>query len=246
MHDRRQRLPGIESRCDPIELDKALLMKLLSWNIRHGGGKRTHEIVSAICNHDPDVVALSEYRTAPGVSLYRMLAGEGWTHVESTTPSGRDNGICVVSRTPLQRRPSPPVPPENAVRWLDADLPAFGFGVGVLHIVGSAPKLNERRGDAKARFWEAVLSTAQTRHDTPFIFIGDFNTGAHCIDEAGATFFCAEHFGRMTALGWTDLWRAFNTNATEYTWYSKRKGGAWERIPFRSCVCVPRTAAACR
>jgi exonuclease III len=29
----------------------------------------------------------------------------------------------------------------------------------------------------------------------------------------------------MTKLGWIDLWRTFNTNGTEYTWYSRLKGG---------------------
>jgi exodeoxyribonuclease-3 len=29
----------------------------------------------------------------------------------------------------------------------------------------------------------------------------------------------------MSQFGWTDLWRRFNGNAKEYTWYSKRKGG---------------------
>lgn len=205
-------------------------MKLLSWNIRQGGGKRGDKIVDAICNHAPDVVALIEYRSEPGKELCQKLDDKGWKYMESTTPRGNDNGLCVVSRTRLIRKPDPPVPPENAVRWLDADLPAYGFGIGVLHIPGSSTKLN---GAAKRRFWGAVLSAALSRSDAPFVFIGDLNTGAHRIDEARATFHCAEHFGRMTAeLCWIDLWRAFNGNAKEFSWYSKRKGGA-DRNGFR-------------
>ena len=30
----------------------------------------------------------------------------------------------------------------------------------------------------------------------PFLFIGDWNTGARRLDEAGKTFVCVEHFGR--------------------------------------------------
>jgi exodeoxyribonuclease-3 len=136
-------------------------------------------------------------------------------------PVGRENGVCVVSRTPLRTRAGPP--PEYPVRWLDADLPAYDFGIGVLHIMGSTPKLNERRGAAKTQFWEAVLSAAQSRHGEPFVFVGDLNTGALIDDQK---FFCAEHFQRMTdELGWTDLWRKFNGNAAEYTWFSKRKEG---------------------
>ena len=71
---------------------------------------------------------------------------------------------------------------------------------------------------------------AQSRREEPFIFIGDLNTGAR-IDGQG--FVCAEHFGRMSdELRWIDLWRAFNGNAKEYSWYSKRKGGV-DRNGFR-------------
>lgn len=136
-------------------------MKLLSWNIQQGGGKRAHEIVAAIRNHAPDVVALSEYRSAPGVELCQMLADWGWTYMESTTPAGSDNGICVVSRTPLRRRSTSSAPPENAVRWLDVDLPTYGFGLGVLHIVCAGSSLKEPSGAAKTRFWEAVISSAR-------------------------------------------------------------------------------------
>jgi exonuclease III len=57
--------------------------------------------------------------------------------------------------------------------------------------------------------------------DVPFLFLGDLNTGLHEIDEIHKTFVCAEHFGRMTEFGWTDVWRFFNPDTTEYTWYSK-------------------------
>jgi exonuclease III len=210
-----------------------VLMKLLAWNIQQGGGNRADNIVDAICNHDSDAIALIEFRTASGKELLEKLKGKGWKYPESTTPMGNDNGLCVLSRTPLLRRPNPPVPSESVVRWIDADLPAYGFGIGVLHIPGARPKPNERRGAVKSRFWDAVTSAAQSRRDEPFIIIGDLNTGA-LID--GKRFVCAEHFGRMTQeLGWIDLWRAFNedTPKTEsFSWYSKRKGGA-DRNGFR-------------
>ena len=44
-------------------------------------------------------------------------------------------------------------------------------------------------------------------------------------DETGKTFVCAAHFAKLSSLGWTDLWRHHNSGATEWTWYSKLKGG---------------------
>jgi len=40
------------------------------------------------------------------------------------------------------------------------------------------------------------------------------------------TYVCAEHFGRLSTLGWTDVWRHHIPGITEYTWYSNLKGGA--------------------
>ena len=59
----------------------------------------------------------------------------------------------------------------------------------------------------------------------------DFALARAAID--GKNFVCHEHFVRLTdELGWTDLWRASNGAETEYTWYSKRKGGT-DRNGFR-------------
>jgi exodeoxyribonuclease-3 len=80
--------------------------------------------------------------------------------------------------------------------------------------------------DPKTHFWDAVLRSAEGRLHEPWLFIGDFNTGAHGVDEAGKTFVCAEHFMALSSLGWTDAWRQHNPNLTEWTWYSRFKGSA--------------------
>ena len=37
-------------------------LRLLSWNILHGGGTRCEQILSVIEQHDPDIVCLQEFR----------------------------------------------------------------------------------------------------------------------------------------------------------------------------------------
>ena len=121
-------------------------MKLLSWNIQHGGGTRDVRIVSAIADHNPDIIALTEFRSRPGMALTQAFGANGWPHIVSSSPAGIDNGICVLSRTPLRcGRPSP-APPENAVRGLDVDLPELGFGFGVIHILTAGPGAKEPEG----------------------------------------------------------------------------------------------------
>jgi exonuclease III len=201
-------------------------MKLLSWNIQQGGGTRIPRIVESVVTHDPDVIMLGEFRTRPGVALCVALVSRGWRYVESTSPIGSDNGLCVLSRTPMERARLCPAPPENHARWLDVYFPAHKLGVGVLHILCLVPKLSDGlKDEAKVRFWNAVLGAAQSRLGEPFLFIGDFNTGVHLMDEVGRTFACSEHFAKLSTLGWTDMWRHYNRGKTEWTWYSKRKGG---------------------
>jgi hypothetical protein len=52
-----------------------------------------------------------------------------------------------------------------------------------------------------------VLRAAESRLQGPLLFVGDWNTGAHRLDETGKTFVCAEHLGTLSTLGWRDLWR---------------------------------------
>src|ERR1039458_965732 len=94
-----------------------------------------------------------------------------------------------------------PAPPENAVRWLDVDLPEQGFGFTVIHILTANPGAKEPEGAAKTRFWDALLAAAEARIAEPLLFLGDFNTGLPLVDEAGSTFVCAAHLSRPPAPG---------------------------------------------
>jgi exonuclease III len=200
-------------------------MKLLTWNIRQGGGTRLPRIVEELAAYDADVIALTEYRAGPGKELRRALLKRGWSNVETTDPTENENGIAVFSRTPLLRTSPYPVAPEHRVRWLDIHLPEYGFGVCVLHVTAAGSSKKHPLNIAKVRFWKAILSTAEARLQEPFLLVGDWNTGAHRLDETGKTFVCAEHFGKLSACGWTDVWRHHNLGTTEWTWYSMLKGG---------------------
>lgn len=207
-------------------------MKLIAWNIQHGGGSRIEGICSALAAHDPDVIALSEFRVKPGKRIVELLGEAGWPYSAGSDPTGSDNGICVLSRNPLQRSVLTQAPKENVTRWLNIDLPGHGLGFAAVHVLTSVPRSSERPGVAKTRFWDAILRSALDRQAEPFMFIGDFNTGRHRQDELGKTFVCAEHFGRLTASGWIDAWRHFNGPGLEATWYSRFRGGS-QGNPFR-------------
>ena len=200
-------------------------MRLLAWNIQHGGGTRISRIVEEVSAYDPDVIAITEFRSMPGASLVTALRRKGLPNVETTNPTGNQNGIAVFSRTTIRPIRPCPAPPESLVRWLDIDLPEYGLGIGVLHVMAAGSSARHPLNVAKARFWDAMLLAAKARMQMPFLLVGDWNTGLHRLDETGKTFVCADHFGKLSTLGWTDMWRFHNPGVTEWTWYSKLKGG---------------------
>jgi exonuclease III len=201
-------------------------VKLLSWNIQHGGGARLARIVEELAAYDADVIALTEYRAEPGKELCSAMRERGWPYAETTGPSGNENGIAVFTRAPVLRAQQCPVAPEHRVRWLDIELPEYGFGIGVLHIPAAGSSKSHPLNVSKRRYWDTVLRVAQSRLHEPSLLVGDWNTGAHHVDEKGRTFVCSEHFLRLSELGWTDMWRHHNNGTTEWTWFSKLKGGA--------------------
>jgi exodeoxyribonuclease III len=194
-------------------------MTLLTWNIRQGSGARISHIVEEIAAHDPDVIALTAYRATSGNELRTALADRGWTYFESTAPEANESGVAVFSRTAICAHPSP------GVRWLDVELPEYGFALTVLRIMAAGSGKSHPLSIEKGRFWDTVVQAAEARLGEPWLMAGQWNTGAQRIDETGKTYVCSEQFLKLSAMGWTDLWRHHNPGPTEWTWYSTLKGG---------------------
>jgi exodeoxyribonuclease-3 len=218
---------GPSKMSGPFHLKWAIrqTMTLLAWNIQHGGGSRIPRIVEEISAYDPDVFVVTEYRATPGSRLVRRHEGAGLAVRRNDKPAEQQEWIAVFSRTPICLKPCL-APPESQVRWLDIDPPEYRFSVGVLHVMATGTSVKSPSTVAKTRFWNAVLAAAEARLHEPHLLVGDWNTGAHRLDEVGKTFICSEHFAKLSAIGWTDMWRHHHPDMTEYTWYSKFKGGA--------------------
>jgi exonuclease III len=203
-------------------------MRLLCWNIQHGGGVRRARIVEEITAYDPDAIALTAFRAKPGASLRADLCADlgerGWDHCETTDPPENRNGIAVFSRSAIRRARPCLAPPGESARWLDVDLPEFGFGMAVLHIMAGGSARNSPATVAKMRFWDAVVEAAEARLHEPFLLVGDWNTGMHRVDESGRSFVCEGHFAKLSEMGWTDLWRHHHPGTTEFTWYWTVRG----------------------
>jgi len=138
-------------------------VKLLAWNIQHGGGTRRARIIEEISAYDPDVIAMTEFRARPGVALCAAMKERGLPYFETTHPAENQNGIAVFSRTPMRNKRFRPGRSVDLLRWLDIDLPEHGFGIGVLHIMaaGSAkntPQMSQRRASGRSCYRKGCRS----------------------------------------------------------------------------------------
>jgi exonuclease III len=201
-------------------------------------------IALAILGHRPDVVVLTEWRRTTGGQIAGVLADHGLKHQVCTDPPHGRNGVLVASRTRMDgadgrrarwfgsfRREGP-----TAQRLTEVDFPDLGLGLAAVHI----PPDGDRTRD---RVFETVVASARRRREQGFVVMGDFNSGRHHLDEAGATFSCTRLLGTLAAYGYVDAWRCLNPRGREYTWFSHEGGGFRIDHCFLSGTLAPRLSA---
>jgi exodeoxyribonuclease III len=228
-------------------------MRLLTLNLRHGGGRRMAELLAHLLRHEADVLVLCEHRhNAASVLLREGLAAAGYGHQAASlrgaggsprargAPAARGaNHLLVASRRPLG-----PVP--RGVRaGLRVDrLRLLPVTVEGLLVVGvHLPNLK-----AKLPHWAALLRLAARLDGQRAVFLGDFNSLHHVQDVERPPFpmgaSCEAYMSALEARGWVDAWRRLHPHAREYTWYSHRGRGFRLDHAFLSPACAPalRTA----
>src|SRR5262245_50314795 len=211
----------------------AATLRLLSWNILHGGGaERLPEIILSLLSHKPDVVVLTEFRTTRGSQIRGVLADNGLAHqLSSHGDRDNSNGILLAARHALEPEDAP-APKAHRGRWLPARVPAFDLQILGVHVP------DDTNMTAKAAHWQAILAYARRCLDRSAAIVGDFNTGRRLQDapppgrasRSGA----GEHTGRdwasvhgceallgsLLSLGFVDAWRCLHREAREYSWVS--------------------------
>jgi exonuclease III len=190
-------------------------MRILSWNIRHGGGRRLPVVLDSIARHAPDVVVLCEYRRTTGPALRAALARLGYRFASATEPSERRNGVLIASRTPVRGARVLSHWVEEPYRMVRAEV-AGGLRLVAVYM----PNLLR-----KVPYWEAVLRAAGRFRGRDTLFVGDFNTTRHFVDEAGDCCRTSQYMDRIESAGFIDAWRARNPAGREFSWYSYRGNG---------------------
>lgn len=191
-------------------------MRVLAWNILHGGGpRRTPGIVLSLLEYGADVIVLSEFRPMMGGQMAGVLADHGWMHQHATPLEHARNGMCVLSRIPIEPGPSPL--PELR-RGLSVTC-ANGLEITAVHIP-DARAGDHRAVGRKSASWLALLEHAAARCGRDHVIIGDFNTGRHRLDESGSTFTATALLGRLATLGYRDAYRIREPGGRAWSWRS--------------------------
>lgn len=202
-------------------------LRVLNWNIGHGGGPR----LSAICRHieevGPDLLALTEFQTRNEPSLRAQLDRLGYPFVVTSNPIANRNGLLVACRRQLEHAPDGHAPDIDRERWLTVRLSELDLDILVLHIPGTPDnKFENGYGISGAKrkelFWERAINYAAGHQDRRAIIMGDFNTGFR-IDAEGANFKKSHYMAKLLDVGFIDTWRRLHANERDYTWFSKRK-----------------------
>lgn len=209
-------------------------MKIVTLNLRHGGGTRIEKLVEYLIGTGADAIICTEFRPASeaGARLRSALAdaGYGGFHVSQTVKSDRANAVHEpesgkpVNRVAVAtRRKSAGIKLKTA----PVDAPCIvGCELGGIAILG----VHFTGLKDKASLFDYLLA-GWPDYDGEKLIIGDFNTGRHYIDEAGTVFDCEDRFRRLGSVGYVDLWRRqHGEEAREYTWKAPQATGGYFRL----------------
>jgi len=190
-------------------------MRIITWNIRHGGGKRLEAICKALTSKTPDIVVITEFRNGEtGKSLQSYFEESGLTHLHAGKTAPRQNSTLIASRHPFLKTGFVARAVEHPFRMPYVQMKDLTVAGAYLPILRQ-----------KHPYWERLVPWSQKRRRSPLLVTGDFNTGRHFLDETGASYISSHYMDAMEKAGFDDLWRSAHPNAREFTWYSHRQNG---------------------
>lgn len=191
-------------------------MRIVSWNILQGGGKRADGIADAIREWQPDVLLCQEFRN--GKSAFPILHSckqLELKHVHISKGGNSKNTVMIASRWPM-----------HITAWyhgLDMDRAvqaniSFDKAIaGLSTITLLAAHLPQK----KKQVPYLDYLNEQTL-ESPTMIIGDLNCGIPFEDSERKSFVNTHLFQALLKKGWIDSWRSRNGAAKEFSWVSAR------------------------
>lgn len=196
------------------------MVRLLSWNILQGGGRRADDIVSTIQAHKPDIVTLQEFRRASAeddIISGLKKAGLHFIHIPDTD-SSKEHTILIASRFGFDAGPFLPEP-HRPIHMVEAFFDAHQFGFDFSLIAVHFPQKR-----AQIPLFKALKDDSESLLSLDALIIGDMNCGIPLIDSDSKSFAATHYYQDLLHEGWIDSWRSRHKDAREFSWVSPRTG----------------------
>lgn len=190
-------------------------MKIITWNIRQGGGTRINKVICSIKDYKADIIVITEYRNNEnGLELRKFLLDNGYLFQIVPMVDKNKNTLLIAARSDFSSQLFLQDLHEDYFRVVKVennDLCLYGLYF---------PQKMEKK-----KIFDFMLNEMNKYKGKAVVFIGDFNTGKHFIDEEKNTFFCSQYINIIEENNYADAWRFINKDKHEFSWYSNRGNG---------------------
>lgn len=191
-------------------------MKIITLNIRHGGGSRIRPIISRLLRYSADTIVLTEFRENINAGeIKSALKNNGYLWQASCQQDPKVNSVFVASKIEFEVVKLDGIPKGCDGRLIMVNLP----DICILSVYFA-------QKEEKRKLFNYISNSSCINLLEPRgLIIGDFNTGKPFLDEKGETFFCAQDFVNLECIGLIDSWRSRNERGKEFSWYSSAGNG---------------------
>ena len=190
-------------------------MKILTFNIQHGGGTRVSAILESILDHNPDILVLTEFRQNKNAAIIKNnLYKSGYIYSSSSSLNPKQNSVFIASKFHFVASLFPLELKEDTHRALFAQFQ----DINILGVYFAQKEL-------KINLFNFINNNFINLSNNNGLVIGDFNTGNFYEDEKNTTFSCTHQFNELKVNGLVDSWRSRNKNIKEFSWYSHAGNG---------------------
>jgi len=190
-------------------------VKLLTFNIQHGGGTRVSTILDNVLKHNADTVVLTEFRqNKNAITIKENLYKNGYIYSSSSSLDPKKNSVFIASKFHFITSLFPLELKEDAHRALFAQFK----DINILGVYFAQKEL-------KRNLFNFINNNFINLSNNNGLVIGDFNTGNFYEDEKNATFSCTHEFNELKVNGLVDSWRSRNKGIKEFSWYSHAGNG---------------------
>ena len=189
------------------------MFKILSWNIRQGGGSRVIPICKSVAKLNPTVAIFSEFRNnKSGIKIRTLLLQVGFRYQFVTHAASDANSVLIASKMPCTNSLY-----FNSDKEFSSNIQSIHFEA--FNVMGVY--LPHKKKHQLLPF----ITDLVCESESPYIIAGDFNTGINYIDQKGNSFWYTDQLEELYKARYLDAFRHIHGEVKEYSWYSHQGNG---------------------